>query len=503
MHLRVVLVIIICSLQIQNVLHYRLQRNLKSSDKSYEEVVRIKECSGLSYLSTIGNKCKPCKKGLGFDEFKHSNTNNCRGCLMHYKIDTLLFMRTGRCKKCPNNKISALVSGHNSTYCSIDNNFKQNKVILGGREVHCSDVVLGSVERDHNTLPYFMYCKCPKDLPRVFSENEKHKMLCLSENELKEIIDSKGLDYIFINRVEIKNKQFYYINCDPNRDPDLIDERCLCPPGYIYHNLKCISCPLTESNAHNIQSINVKCKSNQVLSLDCKTCFCAGNLVLQDGLCKPCKGKKIKSTDGNRCICPKADYPFTENCDKCSKTELETKKCYCHENMQLKDGLCVDQNKRIFDLNHEKNNFPPKYCAPGKFITEDKSCINCPKGSFSVSFNSKKCTKCSYFKTTENFGSESELKYNVRKINFGKESIVVNNSPQQDYENFEIAISNMCLLKNKSKKFEAESALYLDQKQINKPLIKTVSFDEQSVGNNKREMSAENLEVDHSEPIYE
>ncbi|MES1906688.1 MAG: hypothetical protein MHPSP_004798, partial [Paramarteilia canceri] len=93
--------------------------------------------------------------------------------------------------------------------------------------------------------------------------------------------------------------------------------------------------------------------SNEPQSKDCKEAtenekFCSGNLVFNEGRCKPCLKNKIKSEITSRCICPEGkQINSSGKCVDCingyTTDDIDQKQCICPEGKYINfSNVCVD-----------------------------------------------------------------------------------------------------------------------------------------------------------------
>ncbi|MES1905271.1 MAG: hypothetical protein MHPSP_002005, partial [Paramarteilia canceri] len=236
--------------------------------------------------------------------------------------------------------------------------------------------------------------------------------------------------------------------------------------------------PLDEENQH----FCAQCSETEYTSLDGKNCLskktyystlknsnkkksessksCPDNLVIKNGKCQLCEGKKIKSKGSFNCICPYSDRLLDENCNICTNQESIISNCKCGGNSVYLEEECRCKQDQILNINDEcvdcsklkteinddkiictcnsyqfikqKNicvdcskgytiNYTKKdkcFCQDGKFINNENICTECPKGTYSANLNANKCLKCPFLKTTKSSNSNSKQKCTVNnKLN--------------------------------------------------------------------------------------
>ncbi|MES1902654.1 MAG: hypothetical protein MHPSP_001653, partial [Paramarteilia canceri] len=340
------------------------------------------------YFDEVEHKYKKCPVGKENDYDALPTTNTCTKCSVHYK-----YVNTNSgliCKKCPDKTFARIVYYDESSRCSFRYDNYHLKSIFDYDFFSCDYPFENSIGRKENTPPFFDYCQCPNNMPRVKLYNsleKKDKFDCLSRDLQLKHIDPNGLDYAVLNTVFISDIEYIeYRNCNPYRDfkTNLID-LCLCPREQVYSDGKCKSCSDSDMIDPKIQ---VKCSK--------------------------CTGGKILTLNGKGCMCPYSDDPQSNDCEEATENEK-----ICSGNLVLSNGKCIpcSKNQIISKTTDEC------VCPKGKYINKQNICVECQKGEFSNLSNATECIKCGFFKTTVGTNSNTELQCN--KNNYINIAIII------------------------------------------------------------------------------
>ncbi|MES1903522.1 MAG: hypothetical protein MHPSP_003398 [Paramarteilia canceri] len=345
------------------------------NDGLADEILELKEFKRNYFFDKSKNKFIQCSEGKATNSSTYK-TNSCTGCTIYHKYLEINYS-TFKCNNCSDGTIASFTNAHKNLDCDISySDYKLTEIENNGKR-NCSDILLDSIGREENTPPILDYCQCPNNMPRIrynnLNNNKNGLINCLPKSKALEIIDQKGLDYVVDNLVQLDNELITYQNCDPLRDSTHSNSEkiCLCPPNRIYSDGKCKLC--TDSDPEETET-KIRCVR--------------------------CSKEKILTLDGKGCMCPYSDYPQSYKCNESTVNEK-----FCSGNFGLKDGKCqyCSENEIKSDITGEC------FCPAGKYINSEQKCVSCQKGKFSDSFNSNKCKKCPFLKTTKGFNSESQL----------------------------------------------------------------------------------------------
>ncbi|MES1903564.1 MAG: hypothetical protein MHPSP_003482, partial [Paramarteilia canceri] len=421
---------------------------IEFEDQKHFRILDVTQrCPSIAYLSA-DNRCLKCPDGQTTAINRKMGSDKCLGCSINYRK---IFDSPGNfsCKKCEDNFIAAITNNHDSSTCEIINNYDPIYILEEGKQLRCSDLIANSIGRDPGTLPISIFCKCPNNYPKVYQGNKKSKFECLDQSTLKNIIFLEILDYAVVNFVEFNEINYVFFNCDPYRDHFNPNEKCLCPPSYIFHNSKCKLCvdyePEDKINKHHC----VRCPEEKHLSLDGKSCMCpysdkpqsaecgepkendmhcTGNLALINGSCQVCVRKKIKSSINGQCVCPYSEKLLDDFCNECDIESSSEINCKCGGNAEKIGTKCQCKNHQFLNSNNECIDCPKGYirnkthqnaciCPEGKFINDSKICINCPRRIILIYSYKNKCKICPLLRNK----SRNESDFN----NFGVISFII------------------------------------------------------------------------------